>query len=80
MRSSRVCTDGSLGAADAWVCVGEDGGGADCASNALVVSENKSNRSQREPINRLLKLKRVLAPVVFHSQSKKGLRNFSRLV
>jgi hypothetical protein len=29
-------------------------GGGDCASTALVVSENKSSRSQREPINFLL--------------------------
>ncbi len=35
-------------------CDEETCGGEDCASTALVVNENKSNKSQREPINLLL--------------------------
>ena len=44
MRSRRLWTVGSAGVAN----------GAACASNVLVVDENKSNRSHREPINLLL--------------------------
>jgi hypothetical protein len=43
MRSRRLWTVGSVEAA-----------GGDCASKALVVKENKSTSSQREPINLLL--------------------------